>query len=145
MREIMMPGVPAEALKYESPYNQNMLQASAEAFQQTARMMAEGMTTQSEKQKLILSWILEADRETYVYGFTDLLKLDLRPILTSIKVPVLILGAPFPSKEAVTPNFENQYANLTNKTIVIAPAGKHFIMFDQPQWMYDQINHFLAL
>jgi hypothetical protein len=57
---------------------------------------------------------------------------------------VLILGAPFPSKEVVTPNFEKQYANLTNKTLEIAPAGKHFIMFDQPEWLYTQINTFLA-
>ncbi|HET9054648.1 MAG TPA: alpha/beta hydrolase, partial [Cyclobacteriaceae bacterium] len=95
-------------------------------------------------QALIKSWILEADRTTYVYGYTDLLKLDLRPALANIKIPVLILGAPFPNKEVVTPNFEKQYANLSNKTITIAPEGKHFIMFDQPEWLYTQINTFLA-
>lgn len=144
MRDLMMPGVPAESLQYDSPYNRSMLQASQETFQQSADMMAQGMTSDAEKQKLIRSWILEADRETYVYGYTDLLKLDLRPALSNIQVPVLILGAPFPSKEAVMPNFEKQYANLGNKTLAIAPAGRHFIMFDQPQWMYDQINQFLA-
>jgi pimeloyl-ACP methyl ester carboxylesterase len=144
MREIMMPGVPAEAFVYDNPYNKQTIEMGAEAFAKTADMMAQGMTSVTEKQALIKSWILEADRTTYVYGYTDLLKLDLRPTLASIKVPVLILGAPFPNKEAVTPNFEKQYANLSNKTIAIAPEGRHFIMFDQPEWLYNQINTFLA-
>lgn len=144
MRELMMPGVPAEALKYESPYNKQMLEMNVEAFDQTADMMAQGMASEPDKQALIKSWILEADRNTFVYGYTDLLKLDLRPVLANIKVPVLILGAPFPSKEVVLPNFEKQYANLANKRIEIAPGGKHFIMYDQPDWLYNQINTFLA-
>lgn len=144
MRELMMPGVPAEALKYESPYNKQMLEMNADAFGQTATLMAQGMTSATDKQELIKSWILESDRTTFVYGYTDLLKLDLRPTLVNIKAPVLILGAPFPSKEVVLPNFEKQYANLANKTIEIAPGGKHFIMYDQPEWLYTQINTFLA-
>lgn len=144
MREVMMPGVPAEALQYESPYNKQMLEMNAEAFEKSATMMAQGMTTVTEKQELIKLWILEADRETYVYGYTDLLKLDVRPALTKIKVPVLILGAPFPTKEMVVPNYEKQYANLANKTLEIAPVGRHYIMFDQPEWMYNQINNFLT-
>lgn len=144
MREVMMPGVPLEAFQYNSRYNQQTLEMSADAFQQTATMMAQGMTSVVEKQEVIKSWILEADRKTYVYGYTDLLKLDLRPALASIKIPVLILGAPFPSKEVVVPNFEKQYASLPNKKIEIAPSGRHFIMFDQPEWLYNQINGFLA-
>ena len=144
MREVMMPGIPAEALQYESPYNKQMLEMNAEAFEKSATMMAQGMTTVTEKQELIKSWILEADRKTYVYGYTDLLKLDLRPTLAQIKIPVLILGAPFPTKEMVVPNYEKQYANLANKILEIAPAGRHYIMFDQPEWLYNQINNFLT-
>jgi len=143
-REVMMPGVPATSLQYESKYNQQMLQASDEAFAQTAGMMAQGMTSVPEKQQQIKLWILEADRKTYVYGYTDLLKADARPLLPAIQAPVLILGAPFPSKEAVLPNFEKQFADLANKKIEIAPSGRHYIMFDEPQWFYDQLNAFFA-
>lgn len=144
MREVMMPGVPAEALHYESPYNKQTLEMTDEAFLKMADRMAQGMTLVTEKQEAIKAWILEADRETYVYGYTDLLKLDLRPSLSQIKIPVLVLGAPFPSKEIVVPNFEKQYTNLANKKIEIAPGGRHFIMFDQPDWFYNQINSFFA-
>lgn len=144
MREVMMPGVPAASLQYESKYNQQMLQATDEMFAKTATMMAQGMTTPAEKQELIKSWILAADRKTYVYGYTDLLKLDVRPQLTSVTAPVLILGAPFPAKEVVLSNFEKQYSGLANKKIEIAPSGKHYIMFDEPQWFCDQLNAFFA-
>lgn len=144
MREVMMPGVPVEAFQYESAYNQKMLASTDEAFKQTATMMAQGMSATAEKHEVLKNWILAADRKTYVYGYTDLLKVDVRPSLANIKVPVLILGAPFPTKEVVAPNFEKQYATLTNKTLEIAPAGRHFIMFDQPQWLYNQINSFLV-
>jgi pimeloyl-ACP methyl ester carboxylesterase len=144
MREVMMPGVPAEVLQYESPYNKQTLEMKDDAFLKMAEMMAQGMTTVTEKQELIKSWILEADRKTYVYGYTDLLKLDVRPALSRITVPVLILGAPFPTKEIVLPNYEKQYANLVNKKLEIAPGGRHYIMFDQPEWLYNQINTFLT-
>ena len=116
----------------------------AEAFKQNAILMAKTMTSKNEKTYTLVKWITDADRETYVYGYTDLLKLDLRGILSRITAKSLILGAPFPDKNTVTANFEKQYANLTNKTIEIAPDSKHFIMFDQPEWFYEKVNTFLS-
>lgn len=144
MRELMMPGVPASSLQYDSPYNNQMLNMPADGFKNTAMMMARNMTNNEDKFELIAGWSIAADRKTYVYGYTDLLKLDLRPQLENITTDVLILGASFPSKEMVVPNFEKQYANLKNKTIEIADDSKHFIMFDQPEWLYNQINNYLA-
>jgi pimeloyl-ACP methyl ester carboxylesterase len=71
------------------------------------------------------------------------LKLDLRETLKNVKAPTLILGAPFPDKAVVTANFEKQYTNLPNKTIDIAENSRHFIMFDQPEWLYSKVNAFL--
>ena len=144
MRELMMPGVKAEQIQYKSPYNDQMLAMTDESFRQTARMMTEGMTNVVSKKDTLLHWSLTADRKTYVYGFTDLLKLDLRPALTRITAPVLILGAPFPDKQIVLSNFEKQYANLSNKSIAIADASRHFIMFDQPEWFYEKVNTFFS-
>ena len=144
MRELMMPGVPASSLQYDSPYNNQMLNMPEDGFKNTALMMARNMTNNEARIEEIASWSIAADRKTYVYGYTDLLKLDLRPQLENIQTDVLILGASFPSKEMVVPNFEKQYANLKSKTINIADDSKHFIMFDQPEWLYDQINNYLT-
>jgi pimeloyl-ACP methyl ester carboxylesterase len=143
MRELFMPGVPASQFQYDSPYNKQMLTMTSEKFLENAKMMGQSMTAKPEKVETIIKWILDADRETYVYGYTDLLKLDLRDALKNVKATTLILGAPFPDKAIVTTNFEKQYANLSKKTIDIAENSRHFIMFDQPEWLYSKVNAFL--
>lgn len=144
MRAVMMPGVPAESITYNNPYNNQTLGMNEAAFESMAQQMAMGMATDSLHQAHIKDWVLEADRKTYVYGYTDLLKLDLREKLGAIKADALVLGAPAFGAEVVRQNLEKQYANLENKEILIAPAGKHFIMMDQPEWFYQKVNTFLA-
>ncbi len=144
MRELMMPGVPASALQYDSPYNNQIITMNDEAFGQMAYGMASNMTNNQDMINEIASWTLNADRKTYVHGYTDLLKLDLRPQLEQISTETLILGATFPTKEVTQKTFEQQYINLKNKSIVLADNSKHFIMFDQPKWFYTQINNYLT-
>lgn len=143
MRELMMPGVPASSLQYDSPYNNQLLSMQDEAFKQMALGMAQNMTNVAAKVEVLADWSVKADRKSYVYGYTDLLKLDLRPNLSEITTETLILGAPFPDKEMVKINYEKQYINLKNKKIIIAEDSKHFIMFDQPIWLTQQINNYL--
>jgi pimeloyl-ACP methyl ester carboxylesterase len=140
MRELMMPGVSADQIQYDSPYNAQVLNMNDDAFEQMAGMMVENMVSRQDKKELLKSWILNSDRETYVYGYTDLLKLDLRESLKAIAAPVLILGASFPDREMVMRNFSDQYYNLSHKTIMIAPDSKHFVMFDAPEWFYEKVN-----
>ena len=144
MREIMMPGVQATFLQYNSPYNQKLLAMPDEDFKKMATSMAQNMTNSIPKVEVIANWSIIADRKTYVYGYTDLLKLDLREKLSGINIPTLILGASFPNKEIVFSNYQKQYANLKNKEILMAEGSKHFIMFDQPEWLYSQVNKYLA-
>jgi len=143
MREVMMPGVPESALQYNSPYNKNLLKMNAAQFKAMASNMAGYMTLKKEKARVLTKWILEADRTTYVHGYTDLLKLDLREKLKAIKTETLILGASFPDVAVAKAHFEKQYANLSNKTIEMVVDSKHFIMFDQPTWFYAKVTAFL--
>lgn len=143
MREVMMPGVPAESLQYESPYNKQMLEMDDDQFKGMASMMATNMTNSKHNIARVTQWILEADRTTYVYGYTDLLKLDLRSQLLKIKAEVLVLAAPTYG-DIGKQNMEKQYVNLTNKIIEMAPNSKHFIMLDQPEWFYKKVNSFLT-
>ncbi|WP_027395564.1 alpha/beta fold hydrolase [Aquimarina latercula] len=144
MRELMMPGVSETQIQYDSPYNKQMLSMNEEQFTQTALMMAQNMTNKKEKVNTLLDWIQTADRETYVYGYTDLLKLDLRKVLDRITAKTLIVGAAFPTIETAKANYEKQYAQLSNKRIEMIPDSKHFIMFDQPELLYEKINEFLT-
>tara|TARA_B100000749_G_C18122328_1_gene340370 strand:- start:74 stop:592 length:519 start_codon:yes stop_codon:yes gene_type:complete len=143
IREIIMPQVPVEQIVFDNPYNNQMIAASDSALRVTAGYMAMGMSNQTSHHQELIDYILQSDRKTYVYGYTELLKLDLKEKLKELDTETLILGADFPTKEAVLPNFESQYENLKKKEIKIATNSKHFIMYDQPEWFYQEVNNFL--
>lgn len=93
MGALMMPNFKSEHMTYDSPFNKQLLAMEAESFEKMAEQIAAGMVLNMDKQKTVKEWMLKADKETYVYGYTDLLKLDLREDIAKIKIPVTILAA----------------------------------------------------
>lgn len=142
---LMFPNFSPESMIYDSPYNQNMLTMEDAAFEQMAMGMAQGMVTSSQNQLLIKESILNCDRKTYVYGFTDYLKLDVRPLLNKITVPVTILGAgKLYGVEGATQTYKNQYQNLSTYNLIVNKDVMHFIMLDAPIWFQEQLELILV-
>ena len=138
---MMIPNFDPENLAYESPYNNQLLSMNDADFEK----MAQGMSLRPEAQEKIKDWILLSDRKTYVYGYTDYLKLDMREDLKNISIPVTIIAADKPyGKEMVTQTYKNQYANLAQYDLIIAENAAHFVMFDQPEWFMEQIQNIIA-
>ncbi|MCB0399824.1 MAG: alpha/beta hydrolase, partial [Winogradskyella sp.] len=90
---LMIPNFNPDNLAYNSPYNNQQLAMDDTQFEQMATMMSQGMSVNKEAQEDIKTWILKADRKTYVYGYTDYLKLDLREDLKNISIPTTIIAA----------------------------------------------------
>lgn len=142
---LMMPNYSPDNLSYESPYNKRLLEMDDINFEQMATRMAQGMAKESKHQQLIKEHILRSDRETYVYGYTDYLKLDTRPLLKKIKIPVTVLGAGKPyGKEIAKQTYTSQYSNLENYNLIINENSKYFMMMDAPEWLNHQLSLILA-
>lgn len=142
---LMIPNFNPENLIYESPYNNQQLAMDDIAFEQTASAMAKNMSLKKSAQEKIKNWILESDRKTYVYGYTDYLKLDLRENLKNISIPVTIIAASQPyGEEMVKQTYKNQYANLKDYNFIIAKNSAHFIMLDKPEWFLKHIQTILS-
>ena len=138
---LMMPNFKSEYIVYDNPYNIQLLNMDEANFEKMADQMAQGMTLTESQRAQIKNWILQSDRETYVYGYTDLLKLDLRDSISSIKSPLTILAATEPYGETtVKQTYQEQYKNLEGYTIKFAPKSAHFIMYDQPVWLLNEIK-----
>lgn len=138
---LMMPNFKSEYMVYESPYNKQVLEMNPAEFEAMANQMASGMALNTEKRSKIKEWMLQADRETYVYGYTDLLKLDLREAISKIKVPVTVLAATHPyGYETAKSTYETQFAKLKEYEIHFAQESAHFIMYDQPDWFMEQLK-----
>ena len=142
---LMMPNFDADALVYESPYNDQMLAMSNAEFAQMATTMSQGMSLNESAQEKIKNWMLASDRKTYVYGYTDYLKLDMRKGLKKIVADVTIFAADRPyGKEIVIQTMKNQYENLEEYELIVAENSAHFIMFDQANWFIKQIQQILV-
>ncbi|MCL6219551.1 alpha/beta fold hydrolase [Zunongwangia pacifica] len=141
MGALMFPNYNSESIDYDSPYNQQLLKMDEADFRAMANQMAVNMSLDPEGQKKIVADMLQSDRKTYVYGYTDLLKLDLRQKIANIDIPVYILAASLPyGKGAAQINYKNQYQKLNDYTLHFAENSKHFIMYDQPEWLNDHIK-----
>jgi pimeloyl-ACP methyl ester carboxylesterase len=109
-------------------------------FKQMATGMSQGMSVNPDAQQQIVSWIFQADRKTYVYGYTDYLKLDVRENLKNITAPVTILAAAQPyGEEIIRKTLTTQYENLKNYKLEVAPGAAHFIMLDDPTWFNEKL------
>lgn len=138
---LIMPNFNSEMIVYDNPYNKQLLELSDENFEAMASQMASGMVLNEGKKEIIKDWLVQTDRETYVYGYTDLLKLDLRIDISRITVPVTVLAATKPyGLETVKKTNADQYKKLKNYEIKFAEESAHFIMFDQPKWLIEAIK-----
>lgn len=141
---LIIPNFDSETIVYDNPFNQNLLKMDDDQFEIMAGQMVSGMALNKDKHEQIKQWILQTDRETYVYSYTDLLKLDLREAIANITVPVTILAATQPYGEtAVKTIYEEQYKTLKGYTIKYASDAAHFIMYDQPDWLLTNISQAL--
>ncbi len=129
-----------DVIPYDSPQSKGQLEMNDAAFNQMSRQMASFMSLNKEKQPLIVEWMKQADRKTYVYGYVDYLNTDLREDIAKIRIPVVVIGAAFPNREMVEPNYRKQFEKLKGVKFEFVDHSAHFIMFDQPAVLLEKIT-----
>jgi pimeloyl-ACP methyl ester carboxylesterase len=110
-------------------------------------MMRTMITRQEDIDKALVRGGL-SDRRTVIDAMADMTGTDLRQEVSRIKAPTLVLGTwiaykDYAPKSAITAVYTTQYAQLKGAKIEIADHARHFIMYDDPAWMYDRIDNFL--
>lgn len=103
----------------------------------------------STKWDMIAEWGATSDRKTMAYSMSEMMGIDLREEITSIKVPVLVLAAYMPleqypqfTKEYVDATFKKQYDKCKKCVIHVSSNAKHFLMYDSPQWFLEEMDNF---
>lgn len=137
----------AESLKNDPQFNKEMVidnfrNLPNEGYiDRTTKAMAY-QVSDTLRARQIATWNFQSDRRTLGSTLIEMSTTDLRPELPKIKQNILVLASIFGTKENSAKIYGEQYELLKNKTIAVADS-KHFIMYDQPKWFFDQIDAFL--
>jgi len=118
-----------------------MTSMAAPQFYYMEKYMISTMVADTSKSEQIVQWMVKSDRKTLGELFCELINLDLRNKISSIKCPALILLEP--SFADSKPDMVKQYANLKTVNLQYATKGLHFIMYDDATWYNEQLSAFL--
>ena len=96
----------------------------------------------------VQAWGRQSDRVAVIDAMSDMIGTDLRPQLAAVRVPTLVMGSWIAYKdvstlEATRATYERQYKTLAGVQIAMSPAGRHFIMLDDPAWFETTLEAFL--
>jgi pimeloyl-ACP methyl ester carboxylesterase len=146
----MNPAATSDMMKPMATQMKQMLNGtSLEDFekQQTAGMAI--MTASPDRIPIAVKWSVTSDRNTFSQAMYELMLTDYRQNLSTVKTPLLVLGAWYSAKdygltaETVKANFTRQYQLAENVQIEMAPTAHHFIMWDNPEWFMEQVSAFI--
>ncbi len=141
------PEATAESIKSNPQFNKentikNFKSLPTEGYVKNMTRAMKSQVTDTIRAKQIAEWSFKSDRTTLGSTIIEMSTTDLRQDIAKIKAPILVLTSFWGTKEASEKEYGAQYAALKNKTIKVADA-KHFIMYDQPEWFYNEIDLFL--
>jgi N-formylmaleamate deformylase len=108
------------------------------------------MIRDSTKFSKVESMAVKSDPITQGEAMYELFSMDLRSEMKNIYCPVLVMGdwssyrKYGATHESVLKNYTKQFSLAKNVTVSINDSSYHFIMYDEPQWFYQQIEGFIV-
>lgn len=146
---VQMPSITPEQLQAMSSQMQSAMRAQdAASSSASQRRAVAGMASAPADVERIIGWGQRSDRETVIRAMGTLMTSDLRQEVARITSPTLVLGTwiaykDYAPRAAIEATFQQQYAQLPGVQIALADTARHFIMYDQPDWMHARIEQFL--
>jgi pimeloyl-ACP methyl ester carboxylesterase len=146
---LQMPDITPEQLKSMAARMRDAAKTQdADAFAAQQKRSVQSMVTRPEDVERVFAWGKASDKTTVLNAMHDIMATDLRSDIARINVPALVLGSwygykDFTTRAAVENTFKTQYQKLKGATIALSDTGLHFLMYDDPQWMFAQMEKFL--
>lgn len=143
------PGTTAESV---TPVADQIWAAQAnsprEAYITQATTAINGMINTESRREEALEDMRESDQKVSAAAFRELIVTDLRPELSKITAPTEVLYVKF-NDPRMTPEltdtiYRMSFADLSGAQLKRIDDSAHFIMFDQPEAFYTELDAFLA-
>ncbi|MBK1876917.1 alpha/beta fold hydrolase [Pelagicoccus mobilis] len=144
----MNPHATVDSMKPQADAQRRMMSQSGQNEAQL-RMMLQMMVTSSENIERAIKLSASSHGPTVAQAMFELNTTDLRETVSNIKTPTTVLGAWYgysqfgSTKESTAAIFDSQYAKHPNYRLVMSEKGKHFIMWDDPDLFYQELDTIL--
>jgi len=146
---IYQPDITSSQAKAQSAMTRQYMTSQPQSAEAT-RAMIEQMATGKADVDRIVGWGRASDYSAIVDAMVEMYGTDLRDDIAAIHSPTLVLATwigykqytDHPKTEA---NLHREYAKLEGADIRITDTSRHFIMYDEPQWFFTQIDGFLGV
>jgi pimeloyl-ACP methyl ester carboxylesterase len=110
-----------------------------------------GVMLSGEKLETAAKWAAASDQKSVVKALGEVFTGDARAGLEKVKSPVLLLGAYhenqkqyLQSKDVFEKRLAAQVEKVKGATVAVRDNCKHFIMYDAPDWMFEQMETVLG-
>jgi pimeloyl-ACP methyl ester carboxylesterase len=145
---IYRPEVTAEMAKSESEMTRKYMTAQP-AGGDGAKAQIRMMVTGDADFERIMTWSRASDYSAVVDAMVEMYGSDLRENISTIQSPTLVLVTwiafkDYTDRKTLEANARREYAKLKGVDLRITDTSRHFIMYDEPQWFFTQIDGFLA-
>jgi pimeloyl-ACP methyl ester carboxylesterase len=122
--------------------------STGEARKATTQQTIAAMVRTEALRPAAVAHSLDSDAKVSAQAMYELMLLDQRPALKSIKVPMQVLwvraqGAPV-TDEQMAQFYKLSYANVPQAKLTQVPNSYHFIMWDAPEAFQREVKTFLS-
>jgi len=121
--------------------------SNAQLVAQT-RMALATMITAPAHVEQAAAWAGRSDAATAGIAVAELMSIDLRETVAAITAPTLLIGATGAAPAAMRPgmagSYQAQVARVKGVRVIMADNARHFIMLDDPAFLFSALDEFLA-
>ncbi|NMO17633.1 alpha/beta hydrolase [Pyxidicoccus fallax] len=146
----MDPSATADSMRPRAEEMRTLMRMqTVEQRSMQSRMALQRYISDEAKQQVAARWGADSDPETVAQAVYEMSTTDLRPELPRITAPTLVLGSWVAMKgrvprEAVEAVYRGQYQSLSTGRVVMNDSARHFIMWDDPQGFFRELDAFLG-
>jgi pimeloyl-ACP methyl ester carboxylesterase len=147
-----MFGAPGATVEDVRPVADQLYAASMastdEAYQARAAAIVTAMVNNEAARPAVLEDTAASDKQVSAASYRELITTDLRPELSAITAPTEVLYVKFNdarmTNEVTDMVYQASFAGLPNVELKRIDDSAHFIMLDQPEIFYTDLDAFLA-
>jgi N-formylmaleamate deformylase len=122
---------------------------SREQVEGGTRAAAARMVREPAQLDRIVAWTGRSDPATLGQALYEVMTTDLRAAVAGVRVPTLLVGAGADAPDAgarasTLASYEAQVRAIPDHRVVLAEKARHFVMLDDPEFLYRAVDGFLA-